>query len=256
VKKITAFIGSQRKKATFQAVKNFEENLKSFGEFEFKYVFLKDYHLEFCKGCNMCFDKGAEFCPLKDDRDLLIEKINNSDGVIIASPNYSFQISAVTKNLLDRMAFNLHRPCYFDKVFIPIVTEGIFGGKAIIKYLATIGGNWGFQVIKGCCITSLEPTTLRQQKKNSKKIKLASKNFYKELMRKKKPKPSLFNLLVFRMARTSRKLILDEEYYDYTYFKEKGWFESDYYYDTSLGIIKRTAGKFFDFLGEQIVKYR
>ena len=54
---------------------------------------LSDYNLEICKGCKLCLDQGEEFCPLKDDRDQLIQKIIDSDGVIFASPNYSFQVS-------------------------------------------------------------------------------------------------------------------------------------------------------------------
>jgi hypothetical protein len=46
----------------------------------------------------------------------------------------------------------------------------------------------------------------------------------------------------------------DEKYYDYRYFKEKGWFESDYYYETSLGPIKKLSGYMFDFLGQKIGK--
>jgi hypothetical protein len=49
---------------------------------------------------------------------------------------------------------------------------------------------------------------------------------------------------------------LDEEYRDYNYFKERGWFESDYYYDTSLGPIKKAAGHLFDLFGRQMVKHR
>lgn len=50
-------------------------------------------------------DKGEEFCPLKDDRDILIEKMVNSGGIIFASPNYFFQVSAFMKIFLDRIAF-------------------------------------------------------------------------------------------------------------------------------------------------------
>ena len=62
--------------------------------------------------------------------------------------------------------------------------------------------------------------------------------------------------MVFRMTRTSIKNILDEKYRDYSYFKEKGWFESHYFYDTSLGFIKNLAGEFFDFLGQRMSKHR
>jgi hypothetical protein len=35
--------------------------------------------------------------------------------------------------------------------------------------------------------------------------------------------------MLFRMSRTSIRLMLDEGFRDYRYYKEKGWFESDYY---------------------------
>jgi multimeric flavodoxin WrbA len=256
MKKVTAFIGSPRKQATYQAAQEFEKNLKSYAEMEFEYVFLKDYHLEYCKGCNLCFDKGEEYCPLKDDRDLLIEKMNNSDGVIFATPNYSFQVTALMKCLMERLAFILHRPRFFGKAFTAIVTQGIVGGTSIEKGMETIGENWGFCVAKGCCLTALEPRTELEQRKISKKIRKASERFFRELMRPAPSSPSFFKLMVFRLARTSRMLIQNEKYYDYRYFKEKGWFESDYYYDTSLGFIKKIAGNFFDFIGKRMVKKR
>ncbi|AGK96686.1 flavodoxin family protein [Clostridium pasteurianum] len=256
MKKVTIFIGSQRKQATYQAVQEFEKNLKSYAEIEFEYVFLKDYHIEYCKGCNLCFNKGEEYCPLKDDRDLLIEKMNNSDGVVFATPNYSFQVTALMKCLMDRLAFTLHRPRFFGKTFTAIVTQGIFGGVSIEKYLERIGGNWGFCVTKGCCLTALEPRTELEQRKISKKIKKTSVRFFRELMRPAPSPPSFFKLMVFRLTRTSMMLILNKKYYDYRYFKEKGWFESDYYYDTSLGFIKKIAGNFFDFIGKRLAKKR
>jgi multimeric flavodoxin WrbA len=254
--KVTVFIGSPRKQATYQAVQEFERNLKTYAEIDFEYVFLKDYHLEHCKGCKLCFDKGEEYCPLKDDRDLLIEKLSNSDGVIFATPNYSFQVTALMKNFLDRLAFVFHRPRFFGKTFTAIITQGIFGGASILKYLENMGENLGFHVAKGCCLRTLEPRTELQQKKITQEIKNASARFYKELMRPTPTTPSFFRLMGFRMARTSIMEILDEKYGDYSYFEEKGWFLSDYYYDTSLGLIKKLAGLFFDFLGGRMVKHR
>lgn len=135
MKKVTAFIGSAQKKATYQAVQEFEKDLKRHGEIEFEYVFLNDYNLEFCRGCKFCFDKGEEFCPIRDDRDLLLEKMEQSDGVILATPNYTFQVSARMKNFLDRFAYVIHRPRFFNKTFAAIVTQGVFGGQGILKYL-------------------------------------------------------------------------------------------------------------------------
>ncbi len=75
MKRVTAFVGSARKKSTYDAVCQFLENLRSLGDVEYEIVALSDHRLGTCRGCCQCFDKGEEFCPLKDDRDVLIEKI-------------------------------------------------------------------------------------------------------------------------------------------------------------------------------------
>jgi hypothetical protein len=45
-KKVTAFIGTASKKATYQAVQEFEQDLKQYGDIDFETVFLCDYRLE------------------------------------------------------------------------------------------------------------------------------------------------------------------------------------------------------------------
>lgn len=254
MKKVTAFIGNYQKHATYEAICEFEKNLKACGEIEFEYVFLKDYRLEYCRGCKLCFNKGEEYCPLKDDRNKLIEKMSSSDGVIFATPNYAFQISAPMKNLLDRLAFAFHRPRFFGKTFTAVVNQGIYGGNSIVKYLSSMGENFGFQVSKGCVLTTLEPRTEAAQKKITREIKRASARFYKKLMRPTAPAPSFLRLMMFRLSRTSIKSMLNDEYLDYRYYREKGWFESGYYYLVPLGIIKRTVGRGFDLLGKLMAK--
>jgi multimeric flavodoxin WrbA len=254
MKKVTAFIGNYQKHATYEAICEFEKNLKAYGEIDFEYVFLKDYRLEYCRGCKLCFNKGEEYCPLKDDRDVLMEKMSSSDGVIFATPNYAFQISAPMKNLLDRLAFVFHRPRFFGKTFTAVINQGIYGGNSIVKYLSSMGENFGFQVSKGCVLTTLEPRTEAAQKKITREIKLASARFYKKLMRPTAPAPSFFRLMMFRLSRTSIKSMLNDEYLDYRYYREKGWFESGYYYLVPIGIIKRTVGRGFDLLGKLMVK--
>lgn len=254
MKKVTAFIGNYQKHATYEAVLEFGNHLKSYGEIDFEYIFLKDYRLDYCRGCKLCFDKGEEYCPLKDDRDLLIEKMNNSDGVIFATPNYAFHVSAPMKNMLDRLAFVFHRPRFFGKTFTAIVNQGIFGGNAIMKYLNNMGENFGFRVTKGCVLRTLEPRSEAAQKRITREINKASARFYKELMRPTPAAPSFFRLMMFRMSRTSIKLMLNDEYRDYRYYKERGWFESDYYDHVTLGSIKKTAGRVFDLMGKRMAK--
>jgi len=265
MKKVTVFLGSTTKRATYQAVQEFVTDLKSYAEIDCEYVFLDDYNLGNCKGCLLCFVKGEEYCSLIDDRDILLEKLYNSDGVIFATPNYSLQVSALMKTFLDRLAFVFHRPRFFGKTFTAIVAQGIYGGNSIIKYLENVAGYWGFDVTKGCCATV--PQTVLDQKKNTQEIKKASARFYKNLMRSAPPTPSFFRLMMFRFIRTSYKMLMNEKLQDpkkeigifeldCCYYKENGWFESDYYYKTPLGFFKKLAGRFFDFLQKQMAKHK
>ncbi len=101
-KKVTAFVGSVRKKNTYKAVVQFLEQLKAQGDVEVELVRLSEYKLGVCKGCCLCFNRGEEFCPLKDDRDILMARIAESDGVVFASPNYSWHMSGLMKIFLGR----------------------------------------------------------------------------------------------------------------------------------------------------------
>ena len=252
IMKVTAFIGSARKKHTFHATERLCRKLQSFGELEYELVRLSDYDLKTCRGCKLCTDKGEELCPLNDDRDKLIEKIRNSDGIIFASPNYSFHISGLMKVFLDRFNPFLHRPEFFGKAFTSIVAQGVYGGKKINNYFRFIGNALGFNVVKGSCITTLEPMTQEGQKKNDRIIDRQSKKFYSTLIRKEYPTPTFFKLMVFRMSRTSIRLMLDKNWRDYTFYDNIGWFDSAFYYPTQLNPIKKLTGRFFDFLFEWI----
>lgn len=245
--KVTAFVGSARKKHTYHAAEQVLQRLQSLGEIEYEIVHLSDYNLKICRGCKLCTDKGEELCPLHDDRDKLFEKMDNSDGVIFASPNYSFNVSGLMKVFFDRFNPYLHRPRFFGKAFTSLVAQGVYGGEKIIKYFNFVGMGLGFNVVKGDCITTLEPMTEKVQQKNDRIIENLSKRFYATLLKKEYPSPSLFKLMIFRMARTSLKLMLDENWRDYTYYQEKGWFQSDYYYPIRLNPFKKGIGNFFDF---------
>jgi multimeric flavodoxin WrbA len=246
--KVTAFVGSARKKHTYSATEQFMKNLQLFGDINYEIVALKDYKIEICRGCKLCMNKGEELCPLMDDRNKLIDKITNSDGVVFASPNYSFNVSGLMKVFLDRLGFLFHRPDFFGKTCTSIVVQGFYGGKKINEYLDFAAKGLGFDVVKGCCLNSLEPMTESDQKKFEKVIYKQSKKFYSSLMKKEYPVPSLFQLMVFRMSRTSIRLVLDETWRDFQYYRKKGWFKTDYYFPIQLNPFKKVAANFFDFL--------
>ena len=53
-----------------------------------------------CMACDTCHRKGR--CPQNDEFESIRGKILESDGVVLASPNYIFSVSAQMKALMDR----------------------------------------------------------------------------------------------------------------------------------------------------------
>ena len=246
-KKVTVFVGSARRRgATSRAASTFLEQLESCGDVRGEVVFLSDYDLGVCTGCKRCTNHGEERCPLKDDRDALIGKMMASDGVVFASPNYSFQVSAITKIFLDRLAFALHRPCFHGKTFTSIVVQAIGMGGRIVKYLEFVGGGLGFNVVKGSCSRTLEPMSQEAQDRMERNLAKQCRRFHDRLLRPAFPTPSFLGLMMFRMARTGYRQALSEDMRDHVYFRDRGWFESDYYYPVHLGLFKKAAGVLFD----------
>jgi multimeric flavodoxin WrbA len=256
VKKVTAFVGSARKGHTYDAAVQFLGNLQAMGNVEVEIVRLSDYQVQVCKGCQVCFAKGEEYCPLKDDRDVLIEKMMASDGVVFASPNYSFHVSAIVKTFLDRLGFAFHRPCFFGKTFTSIVAQGIYGGNKIVDYLDFAFNALGFDTVKGSCITTLDPMTEKQQRKIDRTLAAQARRYYARLEKPGYPVPTLIDLMFFRMGRTKVKIELDDSSCDYRYYADRGWFESDFYYPIRLGPLKKGAGKLFDSMFASMTRAR
>ena len=254
MKSVTAFVGSARKQGvTYRATRQFLDDLQSFGDVQSEIVFLSEYDIGLCRGCKACFIRGEELCPLHDDRDLLIEKMTRSDGVVLASPVYSFQVSAHMKAFLDRLGFALHRPRFHGRACTSIVVEGIYGGRDVVKYLDFVGGGLGFNVVKGSRIvcrknpdTAHEPMIEAERRRMDETLARHARRFHEQLTSRAYPEPTILQLFGFRMARTSIKLELADDRRDHAYYRDHGWFDSDYYYPTKLGPLKRAAGAAFD----------
>ncbi len=257
MKSVTAFVGSARKKGfTHAATLQLLERVQSFGDVRCDIVFLADCNLGLCRGCKTCFVRGEEHCPLHDDRDALIAKMMESDGVVLASPNYSFQVSAIMKAFLDRLGFVFHRPCFQGKAFTPIVVQGIRGGERVVKYLERVGAGLGFDVVKGSCLTALEPMVESERRRMDEALARQGRRFHDQLVRPPGAAPTLFHLCVFRMARTSMERMLGDDNRDYQYYRDHGWFESDYYLPTKLGPFKKAVGATFDWIAARAASQR
>jgi multimeric flavodoxin WrbA len=243
MKKVTVFVGSVCKRNTHRAAVQFLENLQAHCEVDTEIVALGDYKLGVCRGCRLCFEKGEAFCPLKDGRNALFEKITASDGIVLATPNYCWQVSGLMKNFIDRLGFVFHRPRYFGKAYTSIVSQAFGGGEEIVAYLDTVGRYLGFNTLKGVSLTGFDPKTEQQQRKIDRSLTELGRQFAALLAKPAYPTPSFVQLAWFRSSRTMIGQQADPNSLDYRYFAENGWLDSDYFYPARLGPLKKAASK-------------
>ena len=64
-------------------------------------VRLVNKKIEFCKACYACFKTGR--CVIKDDMEEIINKIQASDVIVIATPTYFLSMNGRLKTLIDRL---------------------------------------------------------------------------------------------------------------------------------------------------------
>lgn len=101
-------------------------------------IFMHDYKIGFCKGCDACLKIG--YCILKDNFQSVYQKLKDADCLILSSPTYGALPSAIIKNLFDRLGrFEFLTSSVFGgKYIVSISTTKIFGADKVIKYLTGV----------------------------------------------------------------------------------------------------------------------
>lgn len=108
---------------------------------------LNEYDVKPCRACDACHTVGQ--CQIKDDFPKVLQALQESDGIVLASPNYIFSVTAQLKALLDRCCGPLHLQNINGKYAAVVVTSGGSGGGEVQEYMlrflralgcATVGG--------------------------------------------------------------------------------------------------------------------
>ena len=83
--------GSPRRKNTWKMVEQAKTNLKG----DFEEIHLMREKIPLCNGCFKCIVEGEERCPHRDIIQPIVDKLKSADGIIIASPVYAMNVTAL-----------------------------------------------------------------------------------------------------------------------------------------------------------------
>ncbi|MBQ2832037.1 flavodoxin family protein [Methanobrevibacter sp.] len=225
--------GSPRKKNTWMMVQQVQKNLD--GSFEEIHLFEEEIPL--CKGCYNCIMKGEQFCPHKNLIMPIVEKIKEADGLIIASPVYAMNVTALLKNFLDHTAYLYHRPEFFTKKAIVVVSTAGAGQKKVANYIDETLRHWGVNKVYKISLACGGKDSLEREK-----IDKIAKKFRKDMDSEKLHSPKFMDIIFYNvwraMALTDEPIPADKEF----------WFKTelvkyDFAPEVKLGIIKKIFAK-------------
>jgi multimeric flavodoxin WrbA len=250
-KKVLVVMGSPREGNTFQASEIIREKLQKDRPIEFEYLWLRDMNLLPCKGCLACCCFGEEKCPNHDDAPLIERKMLESDCVIFALPVYVMNVPGLMKNFLERFGYLGHRQRFFAKKALVLVNTASGGLKSVMKYMNTIIRVWGFEVVGSVgLLTPPDPTSANPSRLNQgaaeQRLSKASAAILKSFDSDRRS-PALYETAFFHVWRALAPML--ERYYpfDYSYWKEKGWFlpGKKYFVDVPVNPLYVALGKFY-----------
>ena len=132
--KLISLVGSPHgeKGNTAKLVKEVLKGAASMGAVN-ETIVLKGDTVAPCRGCDVCHVKG--FCVQKDSFRDVVQKILDADGLILASPNYIFSVSAQLKAFMDRCCGILHCQTLTGRYGVSVVTSGGGDEEPIADYM-------------------------------------------------------------------------------------------------------------------------
>lgn len=163
--KILGIVGTPIKKGNCQyiaevALKTAEET----GDVETELIHLKDYNIKYCIGCDKCMRNVVKRqkelgmdpmgtwtpvpmegynCSIKDDMEILHEKMLGADGFVVAAPVYMLSIPGQLKTFIDRCRTFAHDFRLMGKV----------GGVLTVAHWRHGGEEQAQQVMNNFCYT-------------------------------------------------------------------------------------------------------
>lgn len=120
---------------TFIMLEMFRGPLAEAG-FELEVINLSGKRIEYCLGCGLCLEKGR--CWRRDDHAVVVQRLLEADGIILACPVYFMSVTGQMKTFLDRSLAYGHKPRPTWKPGLAVSVAAAFGETTVAEYLAVL----------------------------------------------------------------------------------------------------------------------
>lgn len=100
MQKILFISGSARNGNCKEILETIQKNF--WLEYSTDLIFIRDFNLKPCMGCMTCSVNNTNNCISDDHTDILLDKVLDADIVVLATPNYFYNLSGLTKNFIDK----------------------------------------------------------------------------------------------------------------------------------------------------------
>ena len=231
--RILAIMGSPRRNGTgTKVLKEIEDELLKRGPVDMDVLCLRDLNLGMCRGCFQCISKGEGRCPVRDELVPVEERIEAADGIILISPGYVQDVSALMKNFMDRMAYTNHRPRFFGKKVMVVANGGAGLDRTLGTLRMAIGGP---EVVSELAYLQL-PWPMREKAilKRQHRLRKAASRFHEALLAKDMS-PSFSNYMRFLFFKGASEEAKEWLPADHEFYSGLG----DYYYEVRISSFMR-----------------
>ena len=103
--KVTMFNGSARKNGNTHIMLEWLAKSLAAEGVDSEIADMGGMKLRGCSACNVCFSAKNRRCSVQDNMNELISKMDEADGIVLASPTYFADVTAEMKALIDRAGY-------------------------------------------------------------------------------------------------------------------------------------------------------
>ena len=225
--------GSPRRKNTYNAVKQLISDFDG----DFEEIHLIEEQIPFCVGCFNCFVEGEDKCPHFNKINPIVEKIRQCDGIIVASPVYALNVTALLKNFFDHTAYFYHRPQFFTKKALVVVTTAGAGHKKVAGYIDETLRHWGVNKVHKIAIACGGDDSV-----DTSKYKKTAEKFFNDVESNKLYSPKFGDITFFNawkaMVYIDEPIKADREFWVGT-----GLVNHDFAPEVKLNVVKKLYSK-------------